>query len=294
MDILVPAYYPEFKCTADGCRHSCCIGWEIDVDEDTAEYYREVEGELGERLSKEVVCRDGVYSFRLDKDERCPFLNENGLCDIICELGDEGLCQICSEHPRFKNYLSERTEVGLGLCCEEAARLILTWDEPFTLLSCEGGECALTPFEERMLTYRQRTVDILTNRKKAVEERIRELGVSEPCARELIPFYRALERLDEAWDAYLDRYDEEKTNIPESAKEQLLCYFIYRYLAQAKVERELTVYTRFALLSYRIILGVCDDSLEGFIEAARMYSSEVEYSEDNIDDIKNKLTLMIK
>lgn len=289
MDILVPAYYPEFQCIAHRCGHSCCIGWEIDIDEDTVEYYREVEGELGARLRDEIVCEDGVYSFKLDEDERCPFLNGKGLCDIICELGDEGLCQICSDHPRFKNYLSDRTEVGLGLCCEEAARLILTWKEPFALLSYEGGECGCTPFEEKMLAYRQSVLDILTDREKTVEERVRYLGIQEPCARELIPFYRALERLDDTWDSYLDRYNEDKENIPEMAKEQLLCYFIYRYLAQAKDERELTAYTKFALLSCRIILGVCGDSIDGFIEAARMYSSEVEYSTDNMEMLINKL-----
>ena len=32
MQIIVPDYYKEFSCIADHCRHSCCIGWEIDID----------------------------------------------------------------------------------------------------------------------------------------------------------------------------------------------------------------------------------------------------------------------
>ncbi len=292
MDILVPEYYPEFECIADRCRHSCCIGWEIDIDEDTAEYYGEIGGELGLRLRENITCADGCHSFRLGEAERCPFLNEEGLCDIICQLGEDALCQICADHPRFKNYLSELTEVGLGLCCEAAAQLILTWQAPLELLSCEGGGCTLTPFEEWKLFRRQEILDILTDRSLPMEERITRLDINEADAAELIPLYRTLERLGDGWDAYLDRFAPEKENIPDTAREQLLNYFVYRYLVQAKDEDEFFTYMRFALLSYRVIIGVCEDSLDGLIEAARMYSSEIEYSTDNVDEIMNKLTLI--
>ncbi len=291
MDIIIPSYYPDFECIADRCRHSCCVGWEIDIDEDTAEYYREVEGEIGERLRDRIKCEDGTYSFALDERERCPFLAENGLCDIICSLGEEALCQICADHPRFKNHLSDCTEVGLGLCCEEAARLIHTYSEPFELYSCEGGGCTLTPFEEWKLTRRHEYFDILTDRTLPVEERISHLDISEADAEALIPFYRTLERLDHEWDICLDRYSSYKVNIPETAKEQLLNYFIYRYPVNAEDEEDFYAYMRFALLSYRMIIGVCEDSIEGLLEAARMYSSEIEYSTDNVDEIINKLTL---
>ena len=36
MDVY-PNYYDKFKCIANRCKHSCCIGWEIDIDEDTME-----------------------------------------------------------------------------------------------------------------------------------------------------------------------------------------------------------------------------------------------------------------
>ena len=36
MKIFAPDYYRDFKCSAGNCKHSCCIGWEIDIDEDTA------------------------------------------------------------------------------------------------------------------------------------------------------------------------------------------------------------------------------------------------------------------
>ena len=27
-----PDFYDDFHCLASACRHSCCVGWEIDVD----------------------------------------------------------------------------------------------------------------------------------------------------------------------------------------------------------------------------------------------------------------------
>ena len=34
--------YSEFKCKADKCKHSCCNGWEIDIDASTAEKYQQI------------------------------------------------------------------------------------------------------------------------------------------------------------------------------------------------------------------------------------------------------------
>ena len=49
MKILVPDYYPLFRCIAGKCRHNCCIGWEIDIDPDTHDFYKSVGGEFGGR-----------------------------------------------------------------------------------------------------------------------------------------------------------------------------------------------------------------------------------------------------
>ena len=33
MRLFAPRYYLDFKCIADKCENSCCVVWEIDVDE---------------------------------------------------------------------------------------------------------------------------------------------------------------------------------------------------------------------------------------------------------------------
>lgn len=42
MILRVPDYFDEFECIAGRCRHSCCAGWEVEIDEKTFDYYKAV------------------------------------------------------------------------------------------------------------------------------------------------------------------------------------------------------------------------------------------------------------
>ena len=129
MKIFAPKYYKKFKCIADKCRHNCCIGWEIDVDFDTFDFYSKTDGDFGERLRNSIDKTSDIPHFILSENERCPFLNKKNLCDIIINMGQDCLCQICADHPRFRSFFSARQELGLGMCCEAAAELILKQNE---------------------------------------------------------------------------------------------------------------------------------------------------------------------
>ena len=50
MRVRVPDYFDGFSCLAGACPHSCCIGWEVVLDEDTVRRYQQLPGALGERL----------------------------------------------------------------------------------------------------------------------------------------------------------------------------------------------------------------------------------------------------
>jgi len=133
MKVFAPDYYPGFRCTAGACRHTCCAGWEIDVDPETMKRYREMDGPLGAKLRQRIDPAPEPH-FMLSDRERCPFLTDQNLCEIILQAGEDALCQICADHPRFRNYWSDRIEMGLGMACEEAARLILTSRHPIRLI----------------------------------------------------------------------------------------------------------------------------------------------------------------
>lgn len=131
MVLRVPSYYKDFQCIADRCQDSCCIGWEIDIDEDTFSYYKSIGGAFGERLRAHMEMEE-CNSFTLRENGWCPFLNEKKLCDICIELGEEALCEVCTEFPRFTMEYEKVREKVLCLSCEEAGRLVFSSDEKIT------------------------------------------------------------------------------------------------------------------------------------------------------------------
>ena len=119
-------YYPLFKCVADKCKHTCCAGWEMCIDKESLEKYKNEKSEFAKTLLYGINLKKS--KFNVDKNKRCAFLNHNGLCDIIINLGENSLCQVCRDHPRFRSFFDDRTETGLGFCCEEATRIIFSFD----------------------------------------------------------------------------------------------------------------------------------------------------------------------
>lgn len=185
-----PSFFDQFKCIGSACTDTCCAGWEIEVDETTAQGYLAEKGAFGDRLRREIGSEPGEYFFKL-QNNRCPFLNKENLCDIFINLGEDRLCDICREHPRFYNWFGDYTEVGLGLCCEEAERLLFSDSKPLTfveevhtdasdLLDDESEEC------EQMLEERKAIFSILQNRKKNIGARLKRLLLQLPYADEML------------------------------------------------------------------------------------------------------------
>ena len=109
MNLVYPDYYPEFKCIADACKHSCCIGWEIDIDPESANRFASIPA-----IVEHIESADPPF-FRLSDSGKCPFLESSGLCRMILTYGEEMLCDICKDHPRFRNPCGNTIELGLGL-----------------------------------------------------------------------------------------------------------------------------------------------------------------------------------
>ncbi len=291
MKEIFPSYYEKFKCIADKCKHSCCIGWEIDIDEDTMELYSSLEGDLADKIRANI--EGDIPHFKLCEGERCPFLNQKGLCDIITQYGDGAICDICYMHPRFRNFYTYSEEVGLGLCCEEAARIILSENEKF----CISVPDDITNEEREFFAKRQGIFDILQNRNKSIGKRFSELlkkyGFEVP-ADKLYDIYISLERLDENWTAELERlkgcyFDGSifENDDFQLFFEHLACYFVFRHFSGNDGG------IKFALLSCYLIGAICSCydrlSFEKATDIVRMYSSEVEYSEENTELIINCL-----
>lgn len=296
---VFPNYYKEFKCIADKCKHSCCIGWEIDIDESSLSFYNSLDSQIGKRIRQNIEGE--TPHFVLTEEERCPFLNQYGLCDIITECGEDALCDICRLHPRFSNYYSDFHETGLGLCCEEASRIIILNKEKFSIIFPDG--LTVTGEEKSFFDIRNNVFSILQNRKKTIRERFDSLSkvfgfefsfsLSKLC-----DIYLSLERLDEKWTFMLDDlkqyclddsvFENSELQIPF---EQLSCYFVFRHMSDALWYGDYAQRVAFTLMSCYLIGALWSEYIdangsikqEDIIEIVRIYSSEVEYSEDNME-----------
>ena len=145
---LQPDFYESFRCRASACRHSCCKGWEIDIDENTLELYQNLSGEWKEKMDADIICDDSGAHFRLTEDERCPFLQPSGLCELICAFGEDALCDICALHPRFYELVGPYELAGLGLSCEAVCDLLLAEKGELMLRCEETGEMIVEGYRE--------------------------------------------------------------------------------------------------------------------------------------------------
>ena len=300
MKTVVPSYYKNFKCIADKCRHSCCVGWEIDIDPATMEYYSGLDGEIGSTL-KANISQGKEPHFILKEGDRCPFLKENGLCHLICELGEQALCNICADHPRFRNFFSGGVEMGLGLCCEAAAELILKSDAPFTLLMQD--DIYLEAEEIYFKNKRDKLVSIM-EKPVSLNEKFTELSDEAGSSfalgslTEWVDFFLSLERLDHNWTMVLSKLSvKDFAPVDEKAHsaylKNLATYFIYRHLPSMLYDGELSAKVKFAVLAtmfiHTLAVNFGDNYVDSLCEFSRMFSSEIEYSDENLEAVFNEL-----
>lgn len=298
MKLIAPAYYPRFRCLAGACRHTCCRGWEIDVDAAALARYEQVDGSLGDKLRRAIDRAGDAPHFRLDQQENCPFLTKDGLCELILRLGEDSLCQVCADHPRYRGFLTDRTEIGLGLCCEAAARLILTWPENVDLITLEddGGDEAPTAEEQAFLQLRARLMAVAQDRSRPIAARVDALermsGI--PLPWDALPRWAelllTLERLDEAWThrltALMDAPPAEGLS-PEwdAPLEQLLTCLMYRHLTGALEDGDAAGRLAFVVLGWKLIVALFllkqDQTMDTLVETVRLWASEIEYSDEN-------------
>ena len=313
--MVKPNYYDKFRCIADRCKHTCCAGWEIDVNEEALARYQKMEGPLGQKLKENIVMDEDPYFKLIGEEERCPFLNSQNLCEIILECGEESLCQICSDHPRFRNELNGEEEIGVGLCCEAAAALILGQEEK-CFLTGDFDDEFFDPLEEEIFKSRQRAFEILQDRSISIEERgehlLEEFDICLPemSREEWVEFYLSLERMDDEWTRELEGL-RDSMSVKESTEEcdsmtsqenlehleipfeQFLVYLVYRHLVEAQDFTDIKAQIGYVYINFKLVQYLCRKkaycSLEDFLELARLFSSEIEYSQENTDEILERI-----
>lgn len=271
MILRKPDFYDQFKCIASRCSDTCCVGWEIDIDEATQEVYRKVAGAFGERLRANI--EDG--HFKLLPHDRCPFLDKDNLCEVYQNLGEDALCDICTEHPRFVEVYGDIMERGLGLCCEEAARLLLEGEGPltFTCEECDEPEDELDDddldIRDQVLGEREWMFETLADQGLPFAERLYKIfGYTGEnpfapfeSANAMFELLTKLESYGPDWDAALERIKAridssepiaDQGFFTENESCRLLTYLIYRHYAKCLFEGREQGKRQFALFFWNL------------------------------------------
>ena len=137
MEYTFPHYFEKFKCVAAECEDTCCAGWAIMIDEDTLEKYENYQGDFGNRLKNSIDWKQGYFH---QYNKRCAFLNDDNLCDLHIEAGEDMLCDTCRNYPRHMEEFEGLREGSLSLSCIEAAKIILGCKEPVEFITMEDDE----------------------------------------------------------------------------------------------------------------------------------------------------------
>ena len=156
MKVMTPHYYKDFRCIAGACTDTCCAGWDVDVDKNSYKYYKTVKGAFGKRLKSVMVpSQDGECTFTLKEGGRCPFLNDDNLCDLYIELGEDKLCETCAEFPRFINDYGNIREIGIAPSCKTAGELMFSYKDELTFDTVEDNSLTPEPNDIDAYTYMQ-------------------------------------------------------------------------------------------------------------------------------------------
>lgn len=299
MVVYYPNYYRKFKCIADRCRHSCCVGWEIGVDGETVARYKELaEGERDEILSH---LDDGGNMILCD-GERCPFLRDDGICRLIADYGDEYTSRICREHPRFYHRVGERIECGIGASCEEACRIILSSDDYAEFYSAKAEAEIADESDFDTLAHRNYIYSVLKKVGLSYREKLAEIMAKYSISDSFI----AAER----WNAlffeleYLDESHRELIAVGKKSGaeelypcfERFFAYLVFRHLSIAESYEGLRARLGFCLLLLSVLenaVATCESTFEKACDAARIISEEIEYSEDNTAELVFEMECLI-
>ena len=319
MILRKPDFYDSFKCIAGQCTDTCCVGWEIDVDEASQEAYRKVAGTFGDKLRANI--EDG--HFKLQPHDRCPFLDNNNLCEIFANLGEGALCNICREHPRFVEVFGDIMEKGIGLCCEEAVRLLLKGEGPltFTVKECDEPEDELDDddreIRDQVLSERERIFASLADSSQTFQERLHDafgFSTDNPFAplkdaNAYVELLANTESFGPAWDEALARIKERIAAGPvndqgffsDNESARILAYLVYRHYAKCLFDGYEQGKRLFAVFFWnavrfftRELAGdathpVQDSDFAIKINAIKILSRQLEYCEENMKRIEGAL-----
>ena len=263
---------------------------------------------------------DGEMCFAL-RGGRCPFLDDENLCEIHRALGEEATSETCRSHPRFIAEYDGLKEITLSASCPAANELLLGEQAPLRFVVTEGGGGEMPEDLAPLYTLRERALEGLADRSLPLKNRLKWLLALAVQAQALLDegeeeallalaqadagevewetegntdlFPQALEALAELevlgedWLPLLEMgKNAEELDLEEHAPalERICAYFLFRYFCKAYSDGDLLSKVQLALLGTLVCArlgGIC-----GLGEALRRFSREVEHSGENLERLE--------
>lgn len=193
---LRPAYYDKFQCLMSGCQLNCCKdSWRITFDRKDYLELKSIKGsdKLNQRLAHKLrrirrgKLADSYFAEFDMSDGVCPLLNENGLCMLQLEIGEQVQPRVCHVFPRGESYTAfGYFERSLSPGCEGVLELLWNLPEGVDFISeplskemqmpvTTNQGCPFSVFESQEI--RSVCIDILQARRFSLPQRFLLMGI---------------------------------------------------------------------------------------------------------------------
>lgn len=312
MIVVKPKYFDAFKCVADRCPDTCCAGWDVEIDGESAEKYKNETGSLKPFFDKHLTTDEDGYIFSL-VDGCCPLLDENKLCRIQLAKGEDALCETCRLFPRYFDDYGDIRETGLGLGCPEAARILLSpetevclgstvqsKDKIYNILSDKREEFfSILGNKQYDLKLKLSSVLFSVAEFQSSIDRVDWLGNDSAVPfSDCIKVLEKMEFISEERKSFLLSLSDEKAVYRNSEKYsedivRLFKYYLMRYMMTACFDLDLLTKVKYGIFACIITKRIYDSfpelSFDDRVRILYSYSKEVEYSPVNLDILDNSL-----
>ncbi len=303
MKLVTPSFYKDFECIAGDCPDSCCQGWEVDADKDSLAYYKTISGEIRERIDS-VLDKDEFNNtiFRLTKNKRCPFLNDENLCDMHIAIGGEHTPYTCRTFPRFINDFGGTREMGISFSCPVASDMMWELKDPFDFTSeLNDVPPSLNDIDAELyfflLNSRKKAYSIVQNQDKPLNERLKELldfgleiqneidsydeGES---GIDFFEIFKNPEVINEEWVQKVNSANKEGLVLNTKSNENIAMYFLFRYFLNAVYDYDVLSKIKMAVVGVLVPTYFGNDAW-----TIHLWSKETEHSDVNMERYKKEL-----
>lgn len=304
MKIVKPIYYKDFKCIAGACPDSCCQGWEVDADSDSLKYYASLDKslEIKQRIDS-VLDKDEFDNtiFHLAPKKRCPFLNNENLCDMHIAIGGEHTPFTCRTFPRFIYDYGSTREIGISFSCPVASDMMyglkghLRFETEVTDELPQMNDIdAMTYFT--LIKARNLAFDLLEDDSVSIAQRLSQLldlGVETQNQLgeyreggddiDFFDVFKNPELINPEWQEKVANHTEKSITNAEY-NENIAAYFVYKYFLQGVYDNDVLSKVKMAVVGVLINTYFGENSW-----TIHLWSKETEHSQYNMDRYKKLL-----